>query len=532
MSQPADAPALGPREFARWVWRQLTSMRTALFLLFMLALAAIPGSVIPQDNVDNILSSQWRTQHKTLTPIYEKLQLFNVYSSVWFSAIYILLVISLVGCVLPRLAVYARGIRARPPAAPRNLARLSAHRSWIADDDVVAVATNVLRRRRFRVQVAEDGRSVAAERGYLREAGNLLFHMSVLVVLFGVAASKLLGFEGGVIVVTGNGFSNSLSQYDSFQSGGLFSQGSLQPFSFTVKNFHASYIETGREAGMAHEFDATVNYQNAPGAATKTASISVNHPLTIDGTQIYLISHGYAPLITVRDGLGNVVYSGPTVFLPQGQDFQSFGVIKVPDSHYADGKPLQLGIQGEFYPTYFFTMAGGPQSLFPRDDNPAVSMLVYEGDLGLNGGTPQNVYSLDMSGLKPVMSSANKPLRIDLCARPSTICALGQTLTLPGGRGSVTFDGVSQFVKLQISQAPYTWVALLGMCMALLGLLGSLFVRPRRIWVRRDPDSGLVEVAALDRSSGGDPTPEVEDLAKELGMTSEQQSAMSVEGGA
>jgi cytochrome c biogenesis protein len=495
-------------------------MRTALFLLFLLALAAIPGSVIPQDNVDNILSSQWRTQHKTLTPIYEKLQLFNVYSSVWFSAIYILLLISLVGCVLPRLVVYWKGLRAKPPAAPKNLARLSAHQSWTADEDIVAAATKVLRRRRFRVQVADDGRSVAAERGYLREAGNLLFHLSVLVVLFGVAASKLFGFEGGVIVVTGNDFANSLSQYDSFQSGGLFKTSSLKPFSFTVKNFHADYIETGRERGMAHEFDATVTYQTSPGAASKTASISVNHPLTIDGTQVYLISHGYAPLITIRDGKGNVVYSGPTVFLPEGQDFRSFGVVKVPDTQTANGQSLQLGLQGEFYPTYAFTVATGPFSVFPRADNPAISMLVYEGNLGLDNGIPQNVYTLDMKNLKPVMATAKKPLRLDLMQ--------GQTAMLPGGRGTVTFDGVSQFVKLQISQAPDSWVALLGMCLALLGLLGSLFVRPRRIWVRRDPESGLVEIAALDRSSGGDPTPEVEDLAKELGKP----TADPVEGGA
>lgn len=517
--QRSDAPALGPVEFARWIWRQITSMRTALFLLFLLALAAIPGSVIPQDNVDSVLSSRWRTNHKTLTPIYEKLQLFNVYGSVWFSAIYILLIVSLVGCVLPRLAVYAKALRARPPAAPKNLARLSAHRSWEGNGDVVAEAANLLRRRRFRVRVADDGSWVAAERGYLREAGNLVFHLSVLVVLFGVAASKLLGFQGGVIVVTGSGFSNSLSQYDDFQAGSLFTTSSLRPFSFTMDNFKVSYIQSGREAGMAHQFQATVTYQEAPGKASKTAQISVNHPLTIDDTQVYLISDGYAPEITVRDGKGNITYSGPTVFLPESQDFQSFGVIKVPDTQTAAGKPLQLGIQGEFYPTYVFTMQTGPFSAFPDDKNPAVSMLVYEGDLGLNNGKPQNVYTLDMKGMKPVMNPAkNKPLRIDLCAQPSDICDLPQTVQLPDGRGSVTFDGVTRFVKLQVSRAPYTWVALLGMCLALLGLLGSLFIRPRRIWVRRDPATGLVEIAALDRSNGGDPTPEVEDLARKLGF--------------
>ena len=91
------APPLAPREFARWAWRQLTSMRTALVLLFLLALASVPGSVVPQEAVDAVRAAQWRQQHSTLAPIYDKLGLFSVYDSVWFSAIYLLLMVSLVG---------------------------------------------------------------------------------------------------------------------------------------------------------------------------------------------------------------------------------------------------------------------------------------------------------------------------------------------------------------------------------------------------------------------------------------------------
>src|ERR1043165_2697188 len=111
MYQRSDAaPALRPVEFARWTWRQLTSMRTALILLFLLALAAVPGSVVPQESVDSVAAAQWRARHDTLTPIYDKLGLFSVYDSVWFSAIYILLMISLVGCILPRTRVYWRAL--------------------------------------------------------------------------------------------------------------------------------------------------------------------------------------------------------------------------------------------------------------------------------------------------------------------------------------------------------------------------------------------------------------------------------------
>src|SRR3954447_10325198 len=214
------APALRPKEFARWSWRQLTSMRTALILLFLLALAAIPGSVVPQEAVDSVRASQWREQHPQLTPVYEKLGLFSVYDSVWFSAIYILLMISLVGCIVPRLRVYWRGVRAQPPPAPKNLSRLPQHREVDATDDSLETATAWLKRKRCRT-VVSDG-VVAAERGYLREAGNLLFHLSVLIVLVGFAVGGLFGFKGGVIVVTKDGFANTLSQYDDFRAGAFF----------------------------------------------------------------------------------------------------------------------------------------------------------------------------------------------------------------------------------------------------------------------------------------------------------------------
>jgi cytochrome c biogenesis protein len=528
----AQVSALAPRELARWAWRQLTSMRTALLLLFLLALAAIPGSVIPQENVDTVRVSQWKDQHPTLTPVYEKLGLFGVFHSAWFSAIYLLLVISLVGCIVPRLGVYWRGLRAKPPAPPRNLSRLPAYRevSVAGDaDEVLDRATAVLRRRRFRV-VRHDG-AVSAERGYLREAGNLLFHFAVLVVLAGVASGNLFGYQGGVIVVTGDGFANSLSQYDDFRPGTFFRQSSMAPFSFTVHDFDVSFIREGREAGMAHKFAADLSYRSAPDAPTRTTRIAVNHPLSIDGTDVYLISHGYAPHITVRDGQGNVISSGPVVFLPEDDTFRSFGVVKAPDGLSKDGRPEQVGLEGEFYPTYAFTKATGPCSAFPDDKNPAISMLAYTGDLGMDRG-PQSVYTLDKDRLKAI-KDGGKPLRIDLMK--------GQTKVLPDGMGSVTFDGVSRYVKLQVSRSPGDWAALLGVSLALLGLLGSLFIRPRRIWirVRRGPDGGpdpgpdpgsgagsardaehagrsLVEVAGLDRSSGGDLAGELDRIGAAL----------------
>jgi cytochrome c biogenesis protein len=510
------APPLKPVEFARWAWRQLTSMRTALILLFLLALAAVPGSVVPQESVDSVAAAQWREQHGTLAPVYDRLGLFSVYDSVWFSAIYILLMISLVGCILPRTKVYWRALRARPPAAPRNLARLPEHRTFETDEapeQVLERARTALRG--YRV-VTQDG-SLSAERGKLREAGNLLFHLAILVVLVGFAGGSLFGFKGGVIVVTGNGFTNTATQFDDFRPGPLFRTDDLAPFRFDVTDFDVTFITEGREAGMAHKFSAGLDYYSDPTAPVKHTRISVNHPLTVDGTKIYLISHGYAPHITVRDATGEVAYSGPVVFLPEDSTFRSFGVVKVADARGPDG-PTQLGFEGEFYPTYAFTDETGPFSAFPDAKNPALSLLAYQGDLGIDDGVPQSVYSLDKDGLDPIENADGKPLRVDLM--------LDQTVDLPDGLGTITFDGMSRFVKLQVSRSPGDWVALVGVSLALLGLLGSLFIRPRRVWVkvRRREDGAetgptrrtLVEVAGLDRSAGGDLAGEIDAITAQL----------------
>ena len=498
-----SASSLKPGELVRWIWRQLTSMRTALVLLLLLALGAVPGSVVPQENVDAFAASQWQQQHPKLAPIYDSLGLFSVYDSVWFSAIYLLLMVSLVGCILPRTAVYWKALRAQPPKPPRRFSRMPGHTSFETTDSadaVLAKARSALKGYRL---LDGDG-SISAERGKMREAGNLLFHVCVVVVLVGFAFGNLFGFKGGVIVITGNGFSNALSQYDDFRPGGFFDADELAPFSFTVDGFDVTFIEEGREAGMAHKFAADLTYRTSPSAEPKKAQISVNHPLNIDGTKVFLISHGYAPHITVRDGRGQVAYDGPVVFLPEDSSFRSFGVIKVPDAQSKDGSAEQLGFEGEFYPTYAFTKETGPFSAFPDAKNPALSMLAYRGDLGIDSGAPQSVYALQKKGLKPIKKADGKPLRLDI--------AMGRTIQLPDGLGSITFDGVSRYVKLQVSRSPYDEVALGGVSLALVGLLGSLFIRPRRIWVRvRSVDGGatLVEIAGLDRTAGGDLAAEI-----------------------
>ena len=509
------APPLAPREFGRWAWRQLTSMRTALILLFLLALAAVPGSVVPQEGVDSVKAAQWRESHTTLAPIYDKLGLFSVYDSVWFSAIYLLLMVSLVGCILPRTRVYWRALRARPPAAPRHLSRLPEYRTFEAD----ATPEEVLERARvalrgYRVVTDGDGistGSISGERGKIREAGNLLFHLAILVVLVGFAGGSLLGFKGGVIVVTGNTFANSLSQYDDFKPGGLFGPDDLAPFDFTVTDFDVTFITEGREAGMAHKFSAGLDYRTSPTADVRHTRISVNHPLSIDGTKVYLISHGYAPHITVRDGNGDVAYSGPVVFLPEDSTFRSFGVVKVPD--VSGGQP-QVGLVGFLLPTAAQVGTDQWVSTNPEPNSPMLVLSVWSGDLGLDTGVPQNVYQLDEKGLTESTDAAGKP--VTLYVRP------GDTVTLPDGLGTLTFDGIRRYAAFDLRKDPALGWLLAFALTALAGLAASLFVPRRRLWVRASPstpdrDEGPTTVVTAAGLARGDDV----GLAPELGRVLE-----------
>ncbi|MCW2830255.1 MAG: cytochrome biosis protein [Aeromicrobium sp.] len=490
-------PSLGRREFTRWFWRQLTSMRTALFLLLLLAIAAVPGSLYPQRGVDARAVQTYFLEHPNTAPTLDRLGMFEVYTSPWFSAIYILLMVSLVGCILPRSFVYVRALRARPPKAPRNFARLPASATFETSapvDEVLAAGRAALGRARVDVVERDDTHELSAEKGFLREAGNLVFHVSIVVVLIGVAVGTLFGYRGSVIVTEGDSFSNSLTQYDDFSSGSLFEASDLPPFSFTLGEVTARFQPLGsQQAGAPREFRARGLYAPEPGDSDRVFDITVNHPLQIGSTSVYLIGQGYAPVLRVTDAKGNVAFDHAVPFLPADASYTSNGVLKVPDA-----QPEQLGFQGFFLPTAAVNREGVSISIHPAAANPVVSFNVWHGDLGVNDGSPQSVFILDKTSMQQY-KDGDKNVRITL-GRPTQANPRANIATLPDG-GTIELVGLSQFARLQIGSAPFVKLPLIGIIAGLIGLMGSLMIKPRRTWIRarRDGSRTVVDVAVLDR---------------------------------
>jgi len=160
-------------------------------------------------------------------------------------------------------------------------------------------------------------------------------------------------------------------------------------------------------------------------------------------------------------------------------------------------------------------MARGPFSQFPDALDPVLSLVPYQGDLGLDAGEPQSVYQLDKDGLETFESAdatRGSAARLKL--------SVGDTVELPDGAGSITFDRVDRWAKLQVSDTPGKGLALGGVLLGIVGLMGSLFIRPRRAWVRvRAADqegTTVVELAGLDRSSGGDLDTEIDELERRI----------------
>ncbi|WP_097967035.1 cytochrome c biogenesis protein ResB [Streptomyces sp. or20] len=509
-------PAMSVVGWVRWFWRQLTSMRVALILLFLLSLGAIPGSLIPQTSVDDMKVQAFKDQHTTLTPIYEKLQLFDVYSSVWFSAIYILLFVSLIGCIVPRTGQFVGQLRSRPPGAPKRLTRLPAYTTWRTEaepEEVRGAALAVLRGRRFRTH--EVGDAVAAEKGYLREAGNLIFHIALIVMLVAFASGQLFKSEGGKLIVEGDGFSNTLTQYDDFKSGSLYDSDSLAPFSFVLDEFVGTYEKSGPQRGTPRTFEARVTYTEGADGAERKDVIKVNEPLTVDGTKVYLIAHGYAPVVTVRDGRGKVVSRSAVPLLPIDNNITSSGAIKVMDG-YKDkkGEKTQLGFKAFFVPTFAGEGKGQMFSQFPALDFPVLALSAYQGSLGVDSGLAQNVYQLDTSKMKEFKGEDGELLK--------KMMMPGEKLDLPDGAGSITFDGVEEWASFQVSQQPGNGWALGGSVAAIAGLAGSLFIQRRRVWVRavRGADGvTVVEMAGLGRSESAKLPEELGDLSAALVTT-------------
>lgn len=515
-------------------WHWLTSMRTALALLFLLALAAIPGALLPQRSLNETNVNDYIANNGRLAEIYDKLMLFDVFQSPWFVAIFVLLIISLIGCIIPRSVDHWKAYRTPPTKAPKYLHRLPLHMEGTVEhsfDEVRTTTLSQLKRWHVKETRAEEDRaggySISAERGYGRELANLIFHLALVAMMLTMVAGRIVYYEGHTIVVTESQAESALpvnqskefcntstSNFDSFRAGALFDGTGLTPFCFVAHNFYADYLANGQ----AEMFTSDISYAIGEDVMTDPETwtdyqLQVNHPLRIAGDRVYLQGHGFAPQFTVTwpDGESRTQMlqwqpTDPTFFL-------SSGVMRFdpPAGMYPDlyeRRQNQIAIQGLFAPTAEWAGENGEllQSGYPAMRDPAVAIDVYRGDAGLDTGRGQSIFELD-----PSLIHSGQLQRIERVNLEK-----GETVTLDDGT-TVTFDGAAEFANYQISHDPFQNWVLVSTLVMLGSLVGSLVIKRRRIFIRLEPladGATRVELGGLARTDRAGWGPEFDRIAR------------------
>jgi cytochrome c biogenesis protein len=439
------------------VWRTLRSMRTALILLLVVAVASVFGSLVPQAPVAPRAVADLFVEHPLLARFYRSLGLFDVYGSWWFTLTYVLLLISLASCLLPRTRLLVRGLRQQPQPA-RELEGLRHFAQAVVPeppDSALARSRVVLRKRRFRVADVAPG--LAAEKGGAREWGSLVFHWSLFVLLIGVVVGKGFGFVGQATVIEGHTWTEAHAAYDFPPAEGrFFTEGMHRAFRLEVLDFEASYHATG----VPRDFVSRVR---VGGGAVE--EIRVNEPLTVDGVKVYQLGFGWAPVIEVRQD-GRLLAEEPVVFVtdaPEDQRLPWRGVMKLPSLS------PQVGLEFRLLPDSLAALSGAPM-LEARD--PFLFFDAWRGDLRLTAA--QSVFRLDKAGLEPFAEGG---------------LGVGQTRELPGGI-EITFRELREYTQFLVKRDPGTGIMLLAAALIVAGLLPALYSSRRRVWVRAVPADG------------------------------------------
>jgi cytochrome c biogenesis protein len=474
--RPPRRPGLG--DTLRQAWREYRSMRTALVLLVVLAAASILGSLFPQEGLSPQRVDQYFADHPALAPVLERLGLFDVFGSAWYMAIYLALLGALVACLVPRTRALYRVLRSRPPRGG-DLARYRTRASFqtpASPEQAMEAARRALRRSRYRV--AEPDGELAGEKGFLREAASLLFHVSLLVLLVGLAYGKGYGYRGQAAIVEGETWANARVGYDSFSPGRFFGPERLAPFQLRLDDFTNSF----HPDNTPREFASRLTALDLDGRELQSQRVAPNRPMTVDGVRIFQSDYGYVPVVRVqgRDGK-DLVAAQEVLTLRDPATEWSTGAVRVTRADPQVGLELTLFTGLVTAPD---CPGGAPFCNDPRLVRPVLVVLAYQGDLQANRA--QSVFTLDRS-------------RLELLGDRPLLLQPGQSRELANGM-VVSFTDLKQYSVFTLARDPGVPVVAVAAGLLLLGLIPSLYVTRRRVWVRAAPDGAggtRVELAGL-----------------------------------
>lgn len=282
------------------VWTFFSSVKLTIGLLTIIALASILGTVIPQQEASQTLVNR-------LTPgmisVLQKLQLFDIFHSVWFMTLMALLAINLIVCSVNRLPVswkLFRGISAPDKEAsfkdpPPDQTIFSAR----SVDEEATYVEGIVKKMFKRVRREETDRGIffTGEKGNTSYLGVYVIHCSILIILAGVIIGFLFGFDGYM----------ELGEGETGNTIHLKGGKDFKKLDFAVRcdRFTVEYYQDGTPKVYRSELSFTKN-----GSPLQQSVILVNHPASFEGTRFYQASYGTASsgeaIIVIRKGLNQI----------------------------------------------------------------------------------------------------------------------------------------------------------------------------------------------------------------------------------
>ena len=429
-----------PRVLQLWLrfWHEFTRMRTAIYFLIAIIAITLIGALVPQQNTDSqTLVDSFLASHQHLNSLAAAvgLPLTSVFVSPLFYALVACLYLSLGWCVL----------------------------------------------RRGQALVVRTVRGYARNAQYWGEWGSWLFHTSFFLILFAAVWGKATGFDGLLTIIQGQTVTEAAASYDSLEQG-VLSNGYHTNLQLHLNSFVAKYGAGG--VASLYKSSITVERQGKP---IMTRNVEVNHYLAVDGIHIYQQDYGWAPVITVRNPAGQVVFSSPIECFGENKSDETC-VLKVPDFNYTvpgSHHPLQLGAQMVMLPDArtivpvtnagqlntigtTYTAGGGVAN------NPVVGMQLFIGNLGLTNGVPQNVDTLDVSQMVPYFQNGQE-----------VYLPLGTTLKLqlPGANNTsvpftISFTALKPYSLFQISKDSGVPLVYVSFFLIMMGIILKLYIKP------------------------------------------------------
>jgi cytochrome c biogenesis protein len=461
------------RRSTAMAWRSLRSMRTALVLLLLVALAAVAGSLVPQVGVADLRIAATFRDHPLRARIFEQLGLFDVYGSWWFTLLYVLLLVSLGACLLPRTRAFVRNLRTRP-APTRELEGLRHYAELTVaagPDRAIAGARRVLRRRLFRVSGPNGRPALAADKGLARELGSLLFHWSFFLLLIGIVWGKGTGFSGQAVIVEGQAWVEAHANYDGQVREGRFFGEDHSGARILVRAFEVAY----RPTGQPEDFVTRATISQADGSGSRDVEIRVNEPAEIDGVRLYQFGYGWAPVVYARSG-GELVASDPMVCAQEAPP-EGLSPLQMPWNCVLKLPSLrpQVGVRFQLWPDsrgLFALLETGTAMPMFGEYAPVMSYTVFEGDL--RSELVQRAGILDTSAMRETGSG---------------VLGAGETIDVADGL-ELTFDDLRRYTVLQVARDRGRWIVFAAAILVLVGLLPALYTSRRKLWVTAETNGG------------------------------------------